>query len=194
MSEETEILQQTIIEDEKPKSALAEKLKKQKLIKKKKKNRIIAVGLVVSFIGYIVWWGTQPFKASAEYGICRTLLELQVPYPHTIYVSELKFQRSGGMKLWYSHIDAFGEYRLESFICKLQTNPKTGSIEIAEIKMHKVYLDPDTIKYLNSSMPYFVENPIIWNWPSPLPNSLNDLQFNPDSMRKIILNSTRKTL
>ncbi len=195
MSEESEILQQTVIEEEEsPKSALAEKLKKRKLLKKKQRNKIIMILVAMLLFSYVIWWGIKPFKASAEYGICRSLLELQVPYPHTIHVSELKFQRNGGMKLWYSYIDAFGEYRLEDFICKLQQNPETGYLEIAELKMHKIYLDPEKIKFLNNAMPYFAENPVILNWPRPLPNSLNDLHFDIDSFRRIIINPTRSTL
>ena len=194
MSEETKILEQTIIEEENPKSGLAEKLNQKRQLKKKQKNKIFLGFIGLLLFSLIIWWGLKAPKASAEYGICRTLLELQVPYPHTIYVSELKAQRTGGLKLWYTHIDAFGEYRLEDFICKLENNPETGALEIVEIKMHKVYLDPEQITYLNHAMLYLVENPIIMNWPAPLPNSLNDLHFDTDSFRKIILDSTRRTL
>ncbi len=192
MSEETNILEQTIIEEEGPKYDLAEKLKQKKKLKSKQKKKIIFGIIGLLLFGLMLLWGLVRPKASAEYGICRTLLELQVTYPHTIYVSWLKAQRTGGLKLWYTHTDAFGEYRLETFICKLENNPDTGALEIAEMKVHKVYLDPEQIKDLNHAMIYLTENPIIMNWPSPLPNSLYDLHFDTNSFRKIILKSTRQ--
>ena len=188
MSEEEEILKQTIIKEENPKSSIAEKLKEKNKIKKKKRNKRIIIFIILALFSYVFWWATKPFKASAKYGICRSLLELYVPYPHTIYVSEIKPLRDGSLKLWYTHIDAFGEYRMEEFQCKISNNSETGALEISEIKMHKVYLEPEKVKHLSYSLLYFAENPIILNWPAPLPDSLNDLHFDFDSARRVILN------
>ncbi len=188
MSEEEEILKQTVIEEEKPRSALVEKLKEKKKLQRKKLTIRIIILIFVSLISYGVWWAIKPFKASEEYGICRSLLELFVPYPHTIYVSELKLLRDGNLKLWYTHTDAFGEYRLESFQCKLLKNPKTGLLQLSEIKMHKVYLEKSKVKHLNSSLIYFREHPLVLNWPRALPDSIGALYFDFDSVRKIVLN------
>ncbi len=188
MNEEEEILKQTIIEEEKTTSAISEKVKEKKIIKKKKRNKRIIIFAVLAFFAYVFWWATKPFKASAEYGICRSFLELFVPYPHTIYVSEIKPARDGALRLWYTHIDAFGEYRMEEFQCKLVNNPETGALELSEIKIHKVYLEPEKLKYLNHALVYFAENPLILNWPAPLPDSLDDLHFDFNSVRKFVIN------
>ena len=199
--EEKEILRQTIIEDEegtqenekeqdkedekKLKSSLSEKLNEQKKAAKKKRYKILGALAGVAFIGFAVWYLIAPYNAGPKYGICRTLLELQLPYPHTLYVSELKPLRDRSIKLWYTHTDAFGEYRMESFTCKLQRNKETGAFEIVSLKMHKVFLEQEKIDALNGAMPYFAANPLVLTWPARLPDSLNDLHFDFDSVRKI---------
>ncbi len=188
MSEEEEILKQTIIEEEKPKSALAEKLKEKKKVQRKKNIKIGAIFIVIAFISYIVWWGTRSYKATEEYGICRSLLELFIPYPHTIYVSEIKPLRDGSLKLWYTHIDAFGEYRMEEFICGLERDAKTGALKLSSIKVNKVYIDKLKIKHLNNALIYFQENPLVLNWPAALPDSIDNLHLDFNAVRKIILN------
>ncbi len=188
MSEEEEILKQTIIEEEKPSSALAEKLAEKKAIQRKKNIKKGAALVVLALIAYIVWWGTKSYKATAEYGICRSLLELFIPYPHTIYVSEIKPLRDGSLKLWYTHIDAFGGYRLEEFLCKLTRDTDTGALKLSEIKVNKVYIDNAKIKHLNNALIYFQENPLVLNWPTALPDSINDLHLDFNAVRKIRLN------
>jgi len=188
MTQEDEILKQTVIDDEKPRSDLSEKLSIQKKAKNKKRNKRIVLFIFLALIGYLVWWVIKPFKASEEYGICRSLLELFVPYPCSIYVSEIKTLRDGSLKLWYTHTDAFGGYRLEEFQCKLLNNEKTGVLELSQIKMHKVYLEASKVKDLNNSLIYFREHPLVLNWPAALPDSISALQLDFNSARKIILN------
>lgn len=191
MSEETEILKQTVIADEAPKASLADKLKEQKKAKSKKtRKRVIIWGFLLLF-SYAFWWLSKPFKATATYGICKSFLELYVPYPHTIHVSEIKPQRDGSLKLWFIHVGAFGEYRMESFQCKLVNNPDTGVLELTQLKLHKVQISAERVKHLNNALPYFVENPLVLNWPTKLPDSLNDLHFDFDRVRKIIINPNK---
>ncbi len=191
MSEEEEILKQTVIAEEKPKSDFSKKLKEQKKAKRKKTTKKIIILVVLALFSYAIMWALKPFKASEEYGICRSLLELFVPYPYSIYVSEIKQLRDGSLKLWYTHTDAFGEYRMEEFQCKLIRNSKTGVMELLEIKMHKVYLEADKVKHLNNSLVYFREHPLILNWPAALPDSIAALHLDFDSARRIILNITK---
>ena len=190
-NQKEEILKQTVVEEEQPKLTLADKLKEQKKKKKKKRQRLFIFLVVFVLISYPVWWLFKPFKASAKYGTCKSLLELYIPYPHTLYVSEINQMRDGSLRLWYTHIDAFGEYRLENFECNIQNNPETGRMSIKKIKVHKVFLEPDKLKHLSSALPYFEANPVIMNWPAPLPDSLNDLHFEFDKFRKIIINPNK---
>lgn len=191
MSEESEILKQTIFDEEKPKASLANKLREQKKAKNKKRIKKTIIWSIILFFGYAFWWLTKPYKATAEYGICRSLLELYIPYPHTLHVSELKPQRDGSLKLWFVHTGAFGEYRMESFQCKLEKNTKTGVTELTELKLHKVQISPEKVKMLNNALPYFVEHPLVLNWPLKLPDSLDDLHFDFDKVRRIIIDPNK---
>lgn len=182
-----EIEKQTVIEDEKPRITLADKLRDQKKKQRKqtiKRTIFISIGLLVS---YSVWFLFKPFQASAEYGICRTFLELTVPYPHSIYVSEVKNKRNdpGVIQLWYTHTDAFGEFRMEDFTCRMAPNPKTGALEVTEIKMRKVNMEQQRVAHLNSALPYFAEQPLILNYPTALPDSIDALQLDFDAHRRI---------
>lgn len=185
MDQKQEIARQTVIEDEKPISTLAEKLKEQKRLGRKKFIKKI-IGVVAGlFILYVMWFLFKPYKASAEYGICKTILELHVLYPHTIYVSELKTKRDGALELWYTYTDAFGGYRMEPFICRIGLSPKTGIYHISELQLHKINIDPERLELINKSMPYFMANPLIENWPTALPDSLADLQIEAEKFRRI---------
>lgn len=191
-SEEKEISEQTTIEEEKPQASLATKIKEQK--KAKKKKTLVRGSIVggVLFIGLIINYLLAPYKATETYGICRTLLELQLPYPHTLYVSEIKPLRDGSLRIWYTHTDAFGEYRMENFNCKLGIEEETGKLKIVSLRMHKVFVEPDKIAALNGALIYFQENPLILEWPAPLPDSLQDLHFDFDSVRRIVIDATKR--
>ncbi|MFP4097782.1 MAG: hypothetical protein ACLFP8_03145 [Alphaproteobacteria bacterium] len=182
-----EIAQETIIADE-PKVTLAEKLKEKKKAANKKRNKRIAIGAGVLLVSFLIWNLFKPYKASAEYGICHSLLELQIPYPHTLHVSQLKFKRTGAMVLWSTFIDAFGEFRMEPFTCHIQYNPETGLPVVTELRMGKIPINSERLAFLNNAIPYFVENPLVLDYPYPLADNLVNLQVQSDLYYNIQLN------
>tara|TARA_R110001592_G_scaffold3525_13_gene19939 strand:- start:145 stop:723 length:579 start_codon:yes stop_codon:yes gene_type:complete len=192
MDEKEEIAKQTLVEDEKPKETLADKLKAQKKQARKKTIKRTILFSVLALFSWCVWFLFKPFQASAEYGICRTMLELTVPYPYSIYVSEVKNKRDGALEMWYTHTDGFGEYRMESFTCRMRINPETNTTELTEIKMHKVTMDPQKLANLNNAMPYFVATPLILNYPAALPDSIGDLQFDFNKFRRVKIDDIKK--
>jgi len=195
MDQKEAIAQQTIIEDE-PKISLAEKLKEKKKLQRKKMTKRTLQVIGGLFFAYVIWFMVKPFKASAEYGICHTILEMYIPYPHTLYVSEMRIKRRGELELWYTHIDAFGEYRMEPLICRVEhyTDPETNIVmpKISELKFNKVNVDPERLAIINNAMPYFVANPQIKNYPAALPDSLAALQIDAEKFRKIKLDTIKK--
>lgn len=192
MNQKAEILKQTVIEEEKKEVTLADKLREQRRLKKKKNIKRGIIISVVLFFSYAVYFLFKPYQASADYGICRTFLELVIPYPHTLYVSEVDVLRKDrGMRLWYSHTDAFGEYRMEPFTCKLGQDPQTGRLKIVELVLNKVNMNPEQIAYLSNALILFEEAPLILNYPTELPDSLGDLHFEFDMFRRVRLNSDK---
>ncbi len=206
MDEEQEILAQTVIEDdgssraknaasdgsEKIESesalALSEKLKAEKKQRDKKIRKLLIILGVIAVFTYIVWWLFKPFKAPENYGICRTFLEFVVPYPHTIYVSEVNTLSTGAMRLWYTHTDAFGEFRMEEFRCKIKQDAATGQKRLDSVQIgEKVFVDEEVVKHWNMALPYFAMNPVVYNYPLPLSDSLANLHFEFDNFRKVVL-------
>lgn len=185
--QEKEILDQAVIQEEKPEVSFVEKLAAEKKKQKKKRMKriiLLCVGLLFSYGIYLLF---KPFEASADYGICRTILELTIPYPHTLYVSELGYTKDAALKLWYTHMDAFGEYRMEPFECKLGYN-KDGALVVEQIRMHNVSLASDRIEAMNNIMPYFNQNPLILAWPTALPDTIADLHLDIEGARRLQLN------
>ncbi len=190
MDQKEQIAQQTVIEDE-PKASLADKLQEKKRLQRKKTIKRVLQIVGVLFFAYILWFLFKPFEASAEYGICYTMLEMNVPYPHTLYVSELRTKRDGAMELWYTHIDAFGEYRMDPLICRVEyfVDPETNIYipQVTELRFNKVTVSPERLAFMNNAMPYFVEFPRIQAYPAALPDSLGDLQIDTERFRKVRL-------
>lgn len=182
--QKTNILEQTVVEAEvlQPKRSLAEKLKAEKTAKKKKfRKRAIRLSLL-AFFSLLVWFLIKPFKASEIYGVCHTLLELTIPYPHTMYVSEVQPTVKRGLVMWYSHIDAFGEYRLEEFTCNIGYLPSTDGVSppklsVINLEKRKQKFDQETIESFNHAMIYFEENPLVFNYPAALPDTIGALHF-----------------
>ncbi len=198
MDQEQTILDQTVIEDEQPKASLAEKLRVQKKARKKKLRKRIIIIAVVTFFSWLIYSLFKPYKQTAQYGICNTILQLLVPYPETIYVSEVKDQRDGSIRLWYTHTDAFGEYRMENFRCKVDTNPEiypavNGHMKIARITMRndKIELSDAVLQNFDNMLPYFAANPLILNYPTALPDSLGALHFDFNAFRRFTIDSRK---
>lgn len=192
MSEEEEILKQTFVEEEDLGGSLAEKMRERKALEKKKRRKRIIIGGILLLFAYAVYWLFKPIPTSLPYGICKTFLELNVPYPYTLRVSEYYALRDGSLKLWYTHIDAFGEYRLDSFQCVFGTDPTTGASIMAQARVNKLDLSPDKIKSFNNAIPYLVSNPPNFPFPARLPDSLQDLQIETDKYRKPIFDTRRR--
>lgn len=74
------------------------------------------IAVVVIFIILMVVQACTPRKGSFLYGICGSFLELQIPYPETIRHSSVEQYRKA-LRIYYSHIDDFGEYQMEMLEC-----------------------------------------------------------------------------
>lgn len=200
--QEAEILKQEVIEEEgNLKSALSEKLESEKKARKKKARKRYIQLIFLGLFAFGIWWlFFNKREASPKYGVCHSILELMVPYPHTIRVSELKKtdKTESDMLLWYTFIDAFGGYRFEKFICDIDRVPREDKPQkkywkVNRLALNKVDLDKKTLAEIEQSLVYFDKNPLILTYPRKLPNSLRGLKFNFDKFYRIQLDMTKKT-
>lgn len=188
------IAQQTAFEEvsQEPISSLSEKLKEKKAEKKRKQYANIAKVVVFCVLFYSFYFLFAPFRGGLPYGICKTFIELNVTFPDTILLSEVSPTRNGGVKIWFTHIDSFGSYRLEPFVCTFAKDEKTGSFILAEAKVGKLSVDPKLVERFNAAIPYLVKFPPDLTLPAPIPDSLEDIQFETDRYRKPIFSGKRR--
>ena len=90
------------------------------------KGIAIGVGgfIVISLILMIIS-GATPAKGNILYGMCSKFLELQLPFPETIEQKEIELYRKA-VRINYTHLDGFGEYRLEMIECAFTQDPEQG--------------------------------------------------------------------
>ncbi len=193
LRQDYEISKQAIIQDDlvRPELTLADKLKEKKATHKKALFIRYSIIGFLSLLSYGVYFLFKPFTGTLPYGICKTFLELNVPYPSTILLSEVNTTRNGGVRIWFTHIDSFGSYRLDSFICTFAKNEETGSFYLAEVKVGKLNIEPTIVERFNSALPYLIANKPDLTLPAPIPDSLEDIQFEIDRFRKPIFSTRR---
>jgi hypothetical protein len=127
--------------------------KKKKRKGKKSNKRYIALG-ALGFISAVAWWGTRPFSGTIEYGICKTFIELRLNYPQTLMTSQIE-DFNNALRLHYTYIDPYGQYRMDFAQCTFRTNPTSGQLYLAEVKINRVKLDDKIVNAFNQTMPVF---------------------------------------
>lgn len=189
IKQEQEIAEQTVIQEDPSApsaSALAAKLKEKRKQKKKKQLKQFVVFMVLGLFSYGIYFLFAPFKAGITYGICKTFLELNLPYPDTLLLSEVVVTRNGSVRIWFTHTDAFGSYRLDSFQCTFAVDEQTKTNYLAEVKFGKLNVDPIEVERFNLALPYLVKNPPDLSLPTPIPDSLESIEFDLNRFRKKI--------
>lgn len=189
IKQDQEIAQQTVFEDDAVNSisTLAEKLKEKKLQEKRRRFKKIVTFVVLSLVFYLFYWLFKPFVGGPGYGVCKTFIELNVPYPQTILLSEVIPTRNNGLRIWFAYTDSFGSYRLEPFMCVFGKDEKTGGMILTEAKLGKLNIDPIVVERFNNAVPYLITHPPDLTLPAPIPDSLDSIHFETDRYRKKIL-------
>ena len=142
--------------------------------KKKKTWRNIALG-VLAFISLIVWYGFQPLTGPVEIGICRTFIELQLRYPHTMRLARTD-QYQDIFRLYYTYTGPFGEHRSSLAECRSTIDPATGQPAMTSIKIDRVELEEEKLRRFNQTIPFILQNNPSLVIPPPYTGDLNDLR------------------
>lgn len=66
----------------------------------------------------------EPAKGTILYGICGAFLEQQIPFPETIEHTYVE-QYGWGVRIYYNHIDAFGQHLNEFLECSFDQQPES---------------------------------------------------------------------
>lgn len=161
-------------------SVTVEELNAQKDRRKKRVKHMgyATVGLIAFY--FFAQWLVTPFQGGLPYGVCKTFLELQVRYPHTLQLSTVDESLKDGMavRIHYAHIDSFGEYRLDQMDCTFQPDETMGAkLESVFInRLHEV--DPEKVAAFNAAIPGLVANPPNLDLPTEIPDTIEHMQIN----------------
>lgn len=167
--------------------------KKQKQRKKQIKYGII-FGILV-LLGYGISRLFIPYQGHQTFAICKTFLELNVQYPTTIRLSEA-FTRGNKVRIWFSHLDGFGQYKIQQIQCIYGPDEKLpyklesvaiSSVTITSENRDRWEIDAEKIKLFNKAvMPFLITYDLDLTLPWPLPNRIRDLKFETHLFRRPI--------
>ncbi len=135
--------------------------------------------------GLFLVWGMnyllKPFEAGVTYGICKTFLETNVQFPQYLRLSSIE-EFDNSIRIWYTQLDAFGEYRLENIQCYFAYSEERGSY-VDKITVDRREVDPEKVEKFNAVLPVVLASPMDLTRPQRLPDSLRDLQIDTDAYR-----------
>jgi len=174
------------------KAITAESLKRKNTLKKKRTRNRLIILTVIAVLGGGIWYLFVPFKGGITYGVCKTFLQLYVRYPQYMRLSSMD-DFGDSVRIWFTQVDDFGEYRLEPIQCyyrypEEEEKMKYGNVKfiIDRVTISRREIDPDIIERFNTSMSVVIANPPDLTLPSPIPDSLEDMQIQPELFRKPI--------
>lgn len=126
-----------------------------------KKGVAIFVGLIV-FIFAFMWF--FPYYGTMKYGICRTYIELNEPYPQSIqFVDAIEDNDYNMVTISYKKIDPFGLEALNEMVCQFDTREdgllQLKSVDINGKKRKYPQEDPELIKKFNETIPSIYSYP-----------------------------------
>lgn len=104
--------------------AKAAKPKRRKMSWKKR------IGLTfMVLIPLIIWYGFQPvfIVGSPLFGLCRTYIELIVPFPDRIQYVDLVDNFDGKVNVDYIYTDGFGEHLYTQATCTFKPDEESGN-------------------------------------------------------------------
>ncbi len=109
------------------------------------------VGGVLALFGVFIWYGFQPLTATTEYGVCRTLAELNAHGHNTMKV--ISYENYGpAWKIFYTFTGQYGEQRSNYIDC-IFTRDQHGQLMIKEAKINREQLPEEALARFNMTIP-----------------------------------------
>ena len=130
----------------------------------------------------MTWFLFAPFKAGMWFGSCRVFLEMNVQYPSTLELSTVQ-EFSDYIRIWYTHVDGFGSYRMDNIKCTFEDDPVTG-FRIKEITMNRVQVDDNKVEAFNKILPVVFESGVDLTYPRPIRDALGNIDIQTYLFRK----------
>lgn len=160
-------------------------LQTQRKAKKKLYSKLGAGGVVVVLISVFINWTMAPYTGSMAFGVCRTFLENTLRFPGFLRISTVE-EFESFVRIWYTQVDSFGQSRMEPIQCHFRSDEELGTV-LDKVLINRREVDQSKVEEFNRILPAIFNMPLDLTVPSPLPDSLQDLQFETDKFRKPIL-------
>jgi len=119
----------------------------------RKKLRQIGYGALAVAVVVILLtiFSMQPKKGPMSYGICSTFLEMMTPYPNTLHYDAIEGSRTA-LRIYYTAIDPFGEYKLEMIECSFGPD-EAGGMKLTQVTRNRRPVDIAIIDKFNKTLP-----------------------------------------
>jgi hypothetical protein len=120
-----------------------------------KKGVGIFFGLIFLIIAFMWFF---PYYGTIKYGICRTYIELNEPYPQSIqFVDAYEESYSNSVTISYKKIDSFGLEALNEMVCVFEMKEDGAillkSVDINGKKRKYPQEDPELVRKFNNTIP-----------------------------------------
>ena len=159
---------------------------KEKKDKLRKKRIIRGIQItVVSLLGYGIYLLFVPFQGGPAFGVCKIFLELNARFPTMLRLSTVE-EFATSVRIWYTEVDSFGEYKLQPIQCYFKPDEVLGLV-VDKITIDRRDVDPVKVEDFNRSLPVVLQNLGDLTLPSPLPDSLDGLKIETEKFLKPIL-------
>lgn len=137
--------------------------------------KIAALGIGgVSLFSLVIYVATAPKKGGPMLGICKVFVERLVPYPTTLQYQFIE-QYPKAVRVGYTHIDAFGQFRLDMAECGFRPDTKAGAV-LDSVLLNREDLDAALVERFNVGLPSIVANMPDLTLVPPLPDDLLELK------------------
>lgn len=143
------------------------KKKKAQLNNPRKKDPTVKVFTYFgAFVGVaymaLMWLDGLPGQATMSYGLCKTYVEMQLNYPSSIEMVQVR-DFVGKVNMDYRYTDVYGQVRTERTTCKLARDKQTGlrkivSIVRKELNRGAITEDKERLDLFNKSIPGILAN------------------------------------
>ncbi len=154
----------------------------------KRKTRIKQGGLLafLAFLGYAIYFlFFATYQGTMAFGVCKVFLELNVRFPQHLRLSTVEeFETS--VRIWYTQLDSFGEYRLEPMQCYFRADEELGFV-LDKVTVRRRQVDPDRVASFNKTLPVILANPPDLTYPIPISDNLRNMHIDITPFLKPIL-------
>ncbi len=170
------------------------KISEEKQLKRKKQIKYGSILAVIVVLGYLFSRLFIPYQGHQTFAICKTFLELNVEYPSTLRLNESVTRGGNKVRIWFSHIDGFGQYKIQQIECIYgpdETLPYVlesvaiSSVTITDDNRDRWEVDADKVRLFNkAALPYLINADLDLTLPWPLPTRISELKFDTHLFRR----------